>query len=290
VCVRHGACFRKRTGMKPPSRSMFGPLTPVEDGPGARASLISLSLHACAAAALFIFVRFSVPITPVKPVRVTMLHEGRLIAPVRPKPSVTPVDTDSGNRRPLLASKGVMPKPANLRIAASLRVQNLQPKLMVSPTLLDVDPPKIKQTFQYGNPLAQSWQPSPGPGFGGMGGGADAGLSGASANALRRGRSLGWGNAVYQNSELSKIPVLVYKVEPDYSDEARQARCHGTVVLGVIIDELGQPKHIRVLKPLGLGLDEKAMQAVERWRFSPGIKDGRPVCVAANVEVNFQLL
>jgi TonB family protein len=91
-------------------------------------------------------------------------------------------------------------------------------------------------------------------------------------------------------SELSTIPVLVYKVAPDYSDEARAARCHGTVLLGVIIDETGKPRDIHVLKPLGLGLDEKAVEAVQRWRFSPGLKDGQPVCVAANVEVNFQLL
>ncbi len=275
-----------------PSRVLFGPLTPAEDGPDARASLISLSLHAGAAILLFVFVQFSLPPARVKPLRVTMLHESRLIAPAQPKPLMAQAKANGGNNQRLMASKGIMPKPENLRIAAPLRVQNLQPKLKVSPALLDLNPPKIEPAFQYGNPLAQTWHPSPGPGFGGIGNGGstDPGTSGDLADALRRGGSLGWGRAVYRTSELSKVPILVYKVEPNYSDEARQARCHGTVVLGVIIDELGQPKHIRVLKPLGLGLDERAVQAVERWRFSPGIRDGRPVCVAANVEVNFQLL
>lgn len=275
-----------------PSRVMFGPLKPVQDGPDARASLISLFLHVAAAIALFVFVQFTVPPAHFRPPRVTMLHEGRLIAPVQPKSSIAQAKANGGNQQPLVASNGMMPKPENLRIAAPLQVHNLQPKLKVSPALLDLNPPKIEPAFQYGNPLAQTWQPSPGPGFGGIGNGGsrDAAIGGDLADAVRRGGSLGWGRAVYRTGELTKIPVLVYKVEPDYSDEARQARCHGTVVLGVIIDELGQPKHIRVLKPLGLGLDEKAVQAVERWRFSPGIRDGRPVCVAANVEVNFQLL
>lgn len=294
ACARQGACRRKRAGMRSftPSRVLFGPLTAAEDGPDARASLISLSLHAAAAILLFVFVQFTVPPAHIKPPRVTMLQESRLVAPTLSKPLVASAGANSGNRQPLPASKGVIPKPENLRIAASLRIQNLQPKLKVSPTLLDLNPPKIEPAFQYGNPLAQTWHPSPGPGFGGIGSGGSpsAGVSGDLADAVHRGGSLGWGRAVYRTSELSKVPILVYKVEPDYSDEARQARCHGTVVLGVIIDELGQPKHIRVLKPLGLGLDERAVQAVERWRFSPGIRDGRPVCVAANVEVNFQLL
>jgi TonB family protein len=62
------------------------------------------------------------------------------------------------------------------------------------------------------------------------------------------------------------------------------------VVLAIIVDENGLPHDVRVVRPLGLGLDQKAIEAVEKWRFRPGMKDGHPVKVAATIEVNFRLL
>ncbi len=84
-------------------------------------------------------------------------------------------------------------------------------------------------------------------------------------------------------------PSLLFKVEPKYSDEARKAGKEGTVVLYVVVDEKGMPAKLRVIRPLGLGLDEKALEAVQQWRFKPGIKDGKPVSVQATIEVNFRL-
>jgi protein TonB len=248
-------------------------------------------LHIGAGLALVGFFHFSLPPTRARVARVTMLQEGRLIAPRVEKPSVSSVrGTDSGNRNPHPASKGELPKPANLRLPVPLRVQNLKPLLKASPSIIDSEPPKIAQDFQYGTPLAQTYSLSPGPGWNGLGNGSSG--SGSGLSTARSGRGLGsrFRTVVYHMSELSKVPELLYKVAPDYSDEARAARCHGTVLLAVIIDEKGTPTNIHVLKPLGLGLDQKAIEAVQHWRFSPGIKDGKPVCVAANVEVNFQLL
>ena len=85
-------------------------------------------------------------------------------------------------------------------------------------------------------------------------------------------------------------PVPIFRPDPDYSAKARKAKVQGTVILSIIVDENGEPTHIRVVKPLGMGLDEKAIEAVEKWRFKPGMKDGRPVKVYANIEVNFRLL
>ena len=56
------------------------------------------------------------------------------------------------------------------------------------------------------------------------------------------------------------------------------------------LDEKGQPRDLKVVRPLGLGLDQKAIEAVQKWRFKPGLKDGRPVSVSAQIEVNFRLL
>ncbi len=85
-------------------------------------------------------------------------------------------------------------------------------------------------------------------------------------------------------------PTLVFKVEPEYSEEARKAKFQGTVVLYVVVDEKGNPRDLKVVRALGLGLDQKAIEAVQKWRFKPGLKDGKPVPVAAQIEVNFRLL
>lgn len=85
-------------------------------------------------------------------------------------------------------------------------------------------------------------------------------------------------------------PVLIQKIEPQYTEDARHAKLSGTVLLFVIIDENGVPRNIRVLRPLGMGLDEKAIEAVTQWRFRPGNKAGVPVATQAQIQVNFRLL
>jgi TonB family protein len=84
-------------------------------------------------------------------------------------------------------------------------------------------------------------------------------------------------------------PQLISKVEPYYSREARDSHLSGLVRLSIVIDPSGHVGNMLVTKPLGLGLDEKAMQAVIQWRFKPGEKDGNPVAIRATVEVNFKL-
>lgn len=85
-------------------------------------------------------------------------------------------------------------------------------------------------------------------------------------------------------------PKLLFKKEPMYSEEARKARLVGRVVLSIVVAEDGTPQNPRVVRGLGLGLDEMAIEAVRTWRFDPGKKEGKPVKVAATVEVNFRLL
>jgi periplasmic protein TonB len=85
-------------------------------------------------------------------------------------------------------------------------------------------------------------------------------------------------------------PSVVSKVEPEYSEEARKAKWQGVVELSIVVDEHGVPQQMKVVHSLGLGLDEKAMQAVAKWRFKPGTKDGKAVPVIATIQVNFRLL
>jgi TonB family protein len=98
------------------------------------------------------------------------------------------------------------------------------------------------------------------------------------------------GQGVYRVGGGITAPVPLYRPEPQYSKEALNAKYQGTVVLYVEVDPTGQPRNIKVVRALGLGLDEKAVEAVGKWRFRPGMKDGQPVTVAATIEVNFRLL
>ena len=84
-------------------------------------------------------------------------------------------------------------------------------------------------------------------------------------------------------------PTLIRKVNPTYSKEARKAGIEGTVVLTVEVNRDGLAQNIKVVRSLGMGLDEKAIEAVRKWKFKPGEKDGRPVVVAATIEVHFRL-
>ena len=97
-------------------------------------------------------------------------------------------------------------------------------------------------------------------------------------------------SGVYKIGADVKSPQLLTKVEPEYSEEARAALLDGSVRLSVVIGVDGVPQDIVVVQPLGLGLDEKAVEAVSQWKFSPGTKDGGPVPVFATIVVNFRLL
>jgi TonB family protein len=85
-------------------------------------------------------------------------------------------------------------------------------------------------------------------------------------------------------------PALLEKVEPEYSEEARAAKYQGTVVVAVTIDTDGTAQDMKIVRGLGLGLDEKALQAISQWKFKSGARDGQPVPVMATIEVNFRLL
>lgn len=84
-------------------------------------------------------------------------------------------------------------------------------------------------------------------------------------------------------------PRTIYSPPPEYSAEARNARYQGNCVLLVIVEPGGNTSHIRVLSSVGMGLDEKAIEAVKRWKFAPARKDGKPVPVEVAIEVAFHL-
>ena len=84
-------------------------------------------------------------------------------------------------------------------------------------------------------------------------------------------------------------PTLRFASSPEYSEEARRAGTQGIVVLHLVVDAQGGPHNVRVIRSLGMGLDEKAIEAVRQYRFNPATYEGHPVPVQINIEVNFRL-
>jgi len=103
-------------------------------------------------------------------------------------------------------------------------------------------------------------------------------------------QSPGLDGRVFKMSDGITAPRLISRVEPNYSDEARAEKVAGSVLLSVVVGADGQAHDINVVKGIGSGLDEKAVEAVQKWLFAPGVKDGEPVAVQATIEINFKLL
>jgi periplasmic protein TonB len=95
-------------------------------------------------------------------------------------------------------------------------------------------------------------------------------------------------NTVYRVADDVSVPRLIHSVEPEYTEAARNAKISGTVLVNLIVEPNGNPTHIRIVRGLGMGLDEKAIQAVQQYIFKPGMKNGKPVRVELNISLNFQ--
>jgi protein TonB len=99
----------------------------------------------------------------------------------------------------------------------------------------------------------------------------------------------GIGGGIYHVGGGVSVPRPIYNPDPEYSEEARKAKFQGSVMLLAIIGPDGRPHDLRVTRSLGMGLDQKALDAVWKWRFAPAMKDGHPVSVAVSIEVAFRL-
>ena len=173
-------------------------------------------------------------------------------------------------------------------------LRNDHPKLAVEPSV--VIPPQMKLADNHmpnlGDPLSKlpSGPPSNGTGSGGgIGSGSGGGVGSGEGPGVGPGRGGGTGGGVFKVGGGVSAPRGLFTPDPEYSEEARKAKYQGTVILWLIVDPNGKPRDIKVARSLGMGLDEKAIEAVKSWKFDPARKDGAPVAVQINVEVNFRL-
>lgn len=197
-----------------------------------------------------------------------------------------------GDRDKLAASKGALPKLARDQVTPpAVIVRNEAPKLTVDPSV--VVPPNIPlpHVGQLGDPLSNVLGPA--SNGTGSGGGIGSGSGGGVGSGRGPGVGPGWGGGIgggpYRIGGGVSAPKPLFTPDPEYSEEARKAKFQGTVVLWLVIGSDGKAHEIRVARALGMGLDEKAIEAVRTWRFDPAKKDGQPVAVQMNVEVSFRL-
>jgi periplasmic protein TonB len=201
-----------------------------------------------------------------------------------------------GDHDRLPAPKGKLPKLAMEQITPpQIVLHNEHPKLAVQPTV--VVPPQVhvaeNRMPNLGVPTATplpSAPPSNGIGSGGgIGSGSGGGIGVGHGPGVGEGTGGGIGGGVYKVGGGISAPQAISTPDPEYTEEARNAKTQGTCVLWLIVDANGNPRDIRVVRGLGFGLDARAIAAVKQWRFQPAMKDGRPVNVQISVEVGFRL-
>jgi protein TonB len=246
-----------------------------------RSALLSALIHAIAIVLILIVAASKHSIlTELMPVRETPVY-----LPVR----IHGLAGGGGQHSPLPPSKGHPPKPATRVFTPPvMTIQDTHPLLEVPPTVLSaVDTQIPALNLALGSLTGVSGPPSGGPGRSGGNGYGEHG-----GNGDKDGPGGGDGSDGFTGLRGRNVtqPVLLSRNDPEYSDEARKAKLQGLVELGIEVNASGQVTNVRVLRSLGLGLDERAIEAVRLWKFRPGTKDGKAVTTRAVVEVNFRLL
>lgn len=255
----------------------------------------SILLHAAVIGILLLVGRVTGVIKPAQPVAVVSHNVTDIGAYLPPAPKPAGGGGGGGDRSPEPASKGNPPRFDWVQLTPPMVVlRNPDPKLAAEPTVLG--PPDLKLDLpamtQLGDPLGKFGPPSSGPGAGGgIGSGCCGGVGPGHGAGVGPGELAGFGGGAFRPGfgGVSR-PQLLYSVEPEYSDAARKARHQGTVVIYAVVDVDGRIRDMRVMTSVGLGLDERAVEAVKQWKFKPGMKDGRAVPVVASIEVTFRLL
>jgi periplasmic protein TonB len=242
----------------------------------ASAATISVSVHILFAILLFC-VSFPDAVKPIMPAAV------HLFAPPPLKPFKT--DGGGGQRQPLPAVRGHAPELVVQKVfTPPMVVRNEAQKLVVLASLADAPESNISSP-QIGDPLAGIGAIS-----GGFGGPVGIGNGGTGGIGNGNGPRQGSGGSSGPPVKLTHDPELIYKEEPEFSEEARKARHEGTVVIALEVDTNGRPINIRVVKGLGMGLDERAVTAVSHWKFRPAMSGNRAVVAPALANVSFHLL
>lgn len=231
-----------------------------------------------------------------------------------PKPARSQGGGGSGNRDPNPSSQGKIPTPSVIPAPISTTYARLARSLPDAG--IDIDPVLWKDLRypNYGDPRSKSTTPSNGSGEGGgVGTGKGSGIGEGEDNGFGPGRKgnigdgpnkpggggIGGGKGnnpnpdesdrVYNPHDVTQRARVLFKPEPQYTEEARKNSITGTVILRVVFSRTGEVTNIRAMQSLQGGLTEKAIAAARQIRFVPATRNGQPVSMYMQLEYNFNL-
>jgi protein TonB len=246
-----------------------------------RTTTAAVLLHAAAIGLLFWAVRTHT--TLLKP-GTTMLTEMTTPPPMTPAKRL--MGGGGGQRGATPVTQGHLPKFAEVQITPPKAPPLQQPKIAMPDATIEVQ----KDFKMADNTLPNIGMPnSPVVGSSSMGNGGGTGLGSGYGAGLGMGVGGNYGGGLRQIGGGVSSPVLIHQVEPEFSEEARKAKFMGNVLVSLVVDPQGVPRNVRILRGAGMGLDEKALDAVRQYKFKPAMEDGKGVAVEMNVEVQFQI-
>jgi protein TonB len=247
----------------------------------ARSTGFAILAHAAAIALLFwagyAHVRFAAPVKQIT------------IANLTPPPEMPKLQDrmggGGGQRGTTPVTKGQLPKFADQQITPpAAPVMQEQKIRMPEPTI------EVQKDLKMANDNMPNLGMPSSPLLGSsIGNGAGSGMGSGNGSGLGAGMGGNYGGGLRRVGGGVSAPAVIFKVEPEFSEEARRAKFMGVVTVNLIVDAAGHPQNVRVIRGVGMGLDQKALEAVRQYRFKPAMEDGHPVPVQVNVEVDFQI-
>lgn len=259
-----------------------------------KSSILSIAVHAVVLAIILALIFWK----PKKPMVAKVVPPSPVFnitpfMPIQAGPKSMGGGGGGGDHELLMAAKGNLPKVAKTQfVPPSEIIRNSKPKLAVDPTVVMPKTIKLPTNMpNLGDPLTKVTGPlSNGTGnAGGIGSGKSGGVGSGSGAGVGPGQGGGYGGGVYQIGNGVTPPKLIYQVDAEFSEEARQSKFQGECAVEVIVDAHGIPRNPHVIRPLGMGLDQKAIEAVKQYRFRPATFKGHPVPVYLTILVDFHI-
>ncbi|SEG14822.1 protein TonB [Bryocella elongata] len=205
-----------------------------------------------------------------------------------PPPAVLPraERTGGGGGQHNLApvAQGHLPKLAQLQLMPPKAPPTEAAKITIEPTVV-----LQKDLKMADNSLPNLGLPDSSLHGVSLGNGAGTGIGSGHGAGIGPGAGGNTGGGVMHIGGSVKAPVVISSVEPEFSEEARKAKFSGNVQVYLVVDQHGNPTHVRVVRGVGMGLDEKAAEAVKQYKFKPATQNGKPVEVDMYVDVGFQI-
>jgi periplasmic protein TonB len=259
---------------------------------GGASNLVSVVLHVFAITAiLWLGLRTPAIVEPVTAItHVDFQLSDPPVPKVMPAAKVMGGGGGGGAHQVIEPTKGELPKVAKIQLMPAQLVRLDHPKLAVEPTMRVELPENNNQLHLGMKDSPQIVLSSQGMGSGsGFGHGLGGGIGMGQGSGAGPGSGGGYGGGLMSVGGGVSAPQVIHSVQPEFTEDARRANYEGTVSIQLIVDSQGVPQDVRVTRHLGMGLDQKAIDAVRQYRFRPAMYQGHPVSVQMAIEVDFHL-